>query len=204
MLPIFLVLLVVAIASAPYVIMLVRRMKTLNEIKSLARKCGFKVKDANKLVFFARNKGASYDLLIADKQRVFAIKLWSALHSDSTLVVCPDNTYYIARGVEEPFKQKDRGEYNLRNGRSRVPATRLTVKLRANREIIPILLLCPTYKRIMQRRGKDIVIYEQGDRIFGKRLYFADGFKELILKTAATASTDVTISDRPRAVSKKR
>ena len=203
MLPIFLIFLVVAIVISPYAILLVRRAKTLKEIKILSAKCGFKVKNAHKFVFFANNRGATYDVIFAGKQRVYAVKLWSSLHADSTLVICPDNSYYVARGVSEPFEQKDRGEYNLHNRRLKVPDTKLTVKLRASREIVPILLMYPPCKKVMQRRGKDIFIYEQGDRIFGKRMYFPDGFKELILKGADVTRTDVALADEARSVSKK-
>ena len=191
MLPLFLILILAIILLSPYAILTVRRYKVIKEIKTLALRCGFKVKEIHKLVFLARNRGDKYDLIFAGKQRVYAVKLWSALHTDSTLVVCPDNAYYVARGVGEPFEQKGRGEYNLRDLRKKVPDTQLTVKLRANREIVPILLFYPCYKKVMQRRGKDILIYEQGDRIFGKRMYFPDGFKQLILEGAEATRTDV-------------
>ena len=184
MLPIFLIFAVSAIALSPCAIMLVRRAKALNKIKALASRCGFKIKNAHRFVFLARNRGATYDVVLANKQRVYAVKLWSALHNDSTLVLCPDNTYYVARGVSEPFEQKDRGEYNLRNRRRKVPDTKLTVKVGAGREMVNVLLICPPYKKIMQRRGKDILIYEQGDRIFGKTVYFPDGFEKLILESS--------------------
>lgn len=191
MIPLFLILILVIILLAPYAILLVRRQIMLKEIKALALRCGFKVKSLHKLVFFARNRGNKYDLVFVGKQRVYAVKLWSALHSDSTLVVCPDNSYYVARGVGEPFEQKGRGEYNLRDKRKKVPDTQLAIKLRGNRETVPIMLFYPSCKRVMQRRGKDILVYEQGDRVFGKRMYFPDGFKSLLLEGAEATRTDV-------------
>ena len=192
MLPIFLIFIIAAMVLSPYAIMLFRRNKTLKEIIIIATRCGFRVKMLKRAVFFARNRGAGYDLLFIGKSRAYAVKLWSALYTDSTLVVCPDNKYYVARGMNEPFEQKGRGEYHFRNAKKRVPDTVTDLKLRGDREIIPVLLLSPVYKRVMQRVGKDTVIYEQGDTVFGKKMYFADRFKGIILSDADRTSTAVS------------
>ena len=204
MLPIFLIFIIAAMVLSPYAIMLFRRYKILKEIINIATRCGFKAKILNRVVFFARNRGVKYDLLFVGKTRVYAVKLWSALYSDSTLVVCPNNKYYVARGVSEPFDQKGRGEYHLRDVKKKAPETVIDFKIRGERETVPVLLLYPAYKKIMQRNGNDIAIYEQGDLVFGKKMYSADRFKEMLFESADTVTTSVSNIKAPGKPSKKR
>ena len=202
MLPIFLIFIIAAIVLSPYAIMLFRRYKILKEIINIATRCGFKVKMLNRYVFFARNRGRKYDLLFVGKSRVYAVKLWSAMYADATLVVCPNNRYYVARGVSEPFEQKGRGEYHFRNTNKRVPNTVNDFKVRCEREMVPVLLLSPAYKKVMRRNGKDTAICEQGDIIFGKKMYFADRFKGIVLSDAGTDTTALSESKDSKKPSK--
>ena len=203
MLPVFLILLICIILLAPYAILLVRRHKTVKEIKEVALGCGFKVKPLHKLVFFSRNRGKKYDYMLAGKHRIYAVKLWSATRADSTLVVCGKSSYYVSGRVSEPFEQRDRGEYNLHSRRLKAPEIKHSVKARQDREIIEIMLVCPAYKRVIQRRGNDILVYEQGDRIFGKRMYYPDGFKSLLFDDANASSLAVeNVGDSRRSVKK--
>ena len=203
MLPVFLILLICMILLAPYAILLVRRHKTVQEIKEVAIGCGFKVKPLHKLVFFSRNRGKEYDYMLVGKHRIYAVKLWSATRADSTLVVCGKSSYYVSGRVSEPFEQRDRGEYNLHSRRLNVPETKHSLKVRQDREIVGIMLVSPAYKRVIQRRGNDILVYEQGDKIFGKRMYYPDGFKALLFDSASVSSAALeTVENSQKTVKK--
>jgi len=187
MLPALLILLVAALALTPYGIMLFKRHKMLKRIKTVAAKSGFKMKSLNKLVFFAWNTGRKYDFVFVGERSAYAVKLWSSLYSDSTLVLGRDDSFYVSRRVSEPFAQKSRGDYNFREPKRRAPETKLEFRLKGGREIIPVLLVYPKYKAIMKKKGNDILIYEQGDTVFGKRIYYPEGFERILMKDGGVA-----------------
>ena len=180
MLPILLVLLIAAIALTPYVIMLIKRHKMLKRIKIVAAKSGFKMKSLNKLVFFAWNTSKKYDFIFVGEKSAYAVKLWSSLYSDSTLVLGRGDSFYISRRVSEPFLQKNKGDYNFREPRRQAPETKLELRLKRDVNITPVVLIYPKYKTIIKKKGNDILVYEQGDIVFGKRIYYPEGFERLL------------------------
>ena len=185
MLPLILMLALTAAVLTPYAMMLVARHKAIKRIKSVALGSGFKVKSLHKCVFFARNRSSKYDLLFASRHKVYAVKLWSSVYPESSMVVCSPDSFYVGRRTAELFEQEGRGSYNFRQPTKRVPKVRLGVKVRGNRELVSILLMCPGYKSISRRSGKSILVYEQGDIIFDKKLYYPQGFEALLLENLA-------------------
>lgn len=195
MLPIFLILLIFIILIAPYAVLILRRYKAVKEIKDVANGCGFKIKPLHNHVFFSLNRGKRYDYIFVGKHRIYAVKLWSAVRADSTLVVCGKSSYYVSGKVNEPFEQRDRGEYNLHSRRIKVPETKHSLKVRQDKEVIEIMLVFPAYKRVIQKRGNDIFVYEQGDSLFGKRIYYPDGFKAMLFDSANVSNLALEHTD---------
>ena len=189
MLPLILLLALTAAVLTPYAMMLLARHKAVKRIRSVALGSGFKVKALHRGVFFARNRSSKYDLLFASRHKVYAVKLWSSVYPESSMVVCSPDSFYVGRKAAELFEQEGRGSYNFRQPTKRVPKTSLGVKLKGNRELACILLMCPGYKNVARRSGKSILVYEQGDVLFDKKLYYPQGFEALLLENLASGES---------------
>ena len=164
--------------------------KMLRELLGSALLCGYKCRKNYKNIFFVRNRSSSYDLLIYNEKRLYAVKLWTAAFSSSSLVLTDGGRVHERRIAIPVFDitRKDGKERYINGFKHTVPKTRLAPKFRRGREVEEILLIYPSYRSILFEGERRRVLLEVGDELFDKLVYSPSLLVKRLKETSVTQS----------------
>ena len=179
------VLLISAAVAYPYAEGVILKARMLKRLRIEARDAGFKYRRFYKNIFFVRNRGAHYDFIIYDEKRLFAVKLWSSYFQGSALAITEKGRVIERRKTRPVFKLRERSaDFVLLRPKS-VRPTKIAKRFTLGREVERILLVYPSYDKIIAKIGAGEVELKSGDLLFSKTLYSPSAFIKR-LKACAT------------------
>ena len=170
---------VLVIASAvayPYVEGIMLKAQMLKRLREEARNAGFKYRRFYKNIFLVRNRAAHYDLVIYDEKKLFAVKLWSSYFKGSSLVLTEKGRVIERRKTRSVFDLNKRSADFVLSRPQSVRPTKIPKKYTVGREMERILLIYPSYDKIIAKRGAGEVILKSGDELFFKTVYSPSAF----------------------------
>ncbi len=169
---IFVIILLAVGLGYPYWWTAILRCRMIRRLRRVCGECGFRLRPLRKLWFFARNRGDRYDLFIENKERIFAVKLWSAYRRDDRLVITKRGRIYIRRYAPIVLDVRRGAKAAKNEGREyAIPRTRLPVSQKEKRDITRILLVYPSFRAILRSDEKGESRLISGDSVFDKRLH---------------------------------
>ena len=169
-------LLIVSAVVYPYAEGITLKARMLKRLRVEAREAGFKYRRFYKNIFLVRNRGSHYDLIIYDDTRLFAVKLWSSYFQGSTLAVTEKGRVIERRRTRPVFKLRARSsDFVLLSPRA-VRPTRIGRRYTVGREVERVLLIYPSYERIIAKKGAGEVELNSGDSLFSKTVYSPSAF----------------------------
>ena len=182
---------VAAVAGAylyPFVSGMVLMAHSLKGIRERARALGYGYKRFYKNIFLVRNRAQRYDLMIYDKEKIYAVKLWSSYFIRSRLVVTERGGVFEQRQTMPVFCTEQNG------GSPRIMSSRIVgvprtkeIKNKTGRQLQNVLLIYPSYREMVVRAGKKEVAIESGDSLFDKVVYSPSAFLKVLEENSITA-----------------
>ena len=178
---IFVIILLAAGLSYPYWWACILRYRMVASLRRICAECGFRLRPLRRLWIFVRNRGERYDLLIENRERILAVKLWSAYRRDDSLVITRLGRVYRRRYAPVVLDVRRDAVAAKGEGRAHsVRRTKLLVSPRETREITRVLLIYPSYRAILCSDGKQEKRLVSGDLIFDKRLHTPSSLEGLL------------------------
>ncbi len=172
--------LVALILMFPHASVVYRRRRMIKYITHTAEKQGFCVTPLHRLVCLSPNRGARYDILVQNRERAYAIKLWSFSKKQSTVVISKDGTVCEYRRVPEPLSPNTERNYSIRGKKRNVPVTEQNFKIKKDKPVEFIMMYYPRNKDTFLDFGTHKKRLENGDRVFGKTVCSPTGFCKLL------------------------
>ncbi len=156
----------------PYWWAAILRWRMVRRLGRVSRECGFRLRPLRKPLLFIRNRGQHYDFLIENKERIFAIKLWSAYRADSFLVITEHLRVFQRKYAPVPLDVRRNAKAAKSEGRARpVPRTKLSLSLKETRSLTRVFLVYPSYRAILRQERTGERRLMSGDSVFDKILY---------------------------------
>ena len=181
----FLVFLILSLLVAvPYIAVLNKRARMLRRLVRVARREGFRVRRLHRFPYLCLNRARKYDLLFEAPNHAYAVKLWSAVKSNTVLNVRGGGTIMESVTVTNPFEPITRKPYVLNGFWHRVPVTKNNFKLRRGKLPVGILLCYPSYNKIVSVGASGKTEIEWGDKLFEKIVCNPRSFEEILIKDA--------------------
>ena len=170
-----------AMFGYPYWWAAICRMRMLRRLERVCRENGFRFRPLKKPLWFVRNRGDKYELLIENQTRVLAVKLWSAYRRDSVLVLARDGKISERRQapVVLDVRRNAQGTKSVRGG-GRVRRTILPLSQKDRRSVTKLLLVYPSYQKMMRQTGEGEISLHSGDVIFDKILISPSALEKLL------------------------
>ena len=190
MLFIILVLLIALGVLSPYIAVTVKRRRMLRRLVRVARQAGFRPRRLHRFVCLSFNRGRKYDLLFECKTHCYAVKLWSAVRKNTTLVLkngCVSETATLY----EPLMTGKREQGRAKGREKRVPVTVNNFKVSRGKPVTGVLLFYPPYREITVEGVSRRKTLSTGDKMFDKIICFPGGFEEML----GTSRDVMTVSD---------
>ena len=160
-------IIVLAILLFPYAVVVKKRMAMLSQIEKAAAQKGYKMFALHRAVPFSKNRSTSFDFLIENKDSAVAIKLWSAVKCENTLVINSDRTAIEISASPEPIKARRKNALVTVKRSYKIPVPAVKFPVRRGQTVEKILLYYPKYSMTLLDYGKERRELEDGDRIFG-------------------------------------
>ena len=179
------VLLIAAAVIYPYAEGMTLKARMLKRLRVEARGAGFKYRRFYKNIFLVRNRGAHYDLIIYDEKRLFAVKLWSSYFQGSALAVTEKGRVIERRRTRPVFKLRERSADFVLLSPKGVRPTKIGKRFTLGREVERVLLVYPSYEKIIAKQGAGEVELKSGDTLFSKTLYSPSAFLKRLKSCAA-------------------
>ena len=166
----------------PYVSVILSRKKAIKHLRGVVRRAGGRMRRLHRFVSLTRNLSPRYDLLIAKGDMLYAVKLWSAKRRGVDLLISSDGTVAEQREDRDPLTPKRKvQERVLRSAFYTVPKTRENFTVATGKRVVHILLVYPSYRKVMGYRHMQWVELQSGDRVFDKVLYSPSAFEKHLL-----------------------
>lgn len=171
------ILLISGILLYPYASCIFLKAKMVSALATEANRLGFRLRRLYTNILYVRNRSSKYDLVVYNADTLYAVKLWSAYHRDTTLVVGGDGQCYHERRARGVFESEDGSDaHSIRSGRFSVFKTHLPQRYAKDREVFYVLLVYPSYEAIVYRYGRGKTKISSGDTLFDKTVYSPSAF----------------------------
>ena len=168
---IVIVLLLAAMLGYPYWSAAILRTRMLRRLKRTCREMGFRLRPLRSNLFFLRNRADSYDLLIEGRDRIYAVKLWSAYRRDGTLLITRDGRVRERRQAPVVLDVRRDARGARSEGRAfPVRRTRLALSPKEKRTVTRLLLVYPAYRSIVRQTETGEIPLRCGDDFLDKML----------------------------------
>ncbi len=177
------VLLLAALVLSPCIITACKRKKMLARLTLTARKNGFRVRRLHRLVYFARNRAPIYDMLFENRERAFAVKLWSASNARATLIIDKNGSVCERALLPPELDTHLSGERVHTTKYKQIPITRRNFTLKQDKPTEYIMLYYPQNKAVILQNGEQKKYLRSSDRIFDKILCTPKYFAELLINS---------------------
>ena len=175
----------------PCVARAVARRRILTHLCADIRRAGGKIRRLCRFPAFARNTAKKSELLVRAGDVQYDVKLWTAWHRDAELWVDEDGRVVETRKTAAPLNPRGaRRPRTVRGGRHTVPKDRLRIRTPRSVRQVSILLIEPSYRRILRREGRAVAEVHDGDTLFGRILYTPSTFLALITNENAERTDD--------------
>lgn len=174
-----LILLVAAGVASPYILVAVKRRKMLRRLCTAARRCGFRVRSRRRFAHLAPNRGREYDLLFECKTHAYAVKLWSAVRKNTSLVIRGGYAAEVGK-ISAPLETGRNAEGGFFGVGKRVPVTKNKFRMKRAKTVKNILLIYPPYREMTVVNSSVRKKLAFGDEIFGKTLLLPGDFEKLL------------------------
>lgn len=185
------ILLIAAGVASPYIVTVYKRHRILKKLSALARKSGFRVRKLHRFVCFSPNRAPKYDLLFEDKNKAYAVKLWSAVRSDSTLYIRADGTVTERREIPAVMDNDTAKDDSVSTKPRRVPVTRNNFKVRKGKSVETVLLYYPPNKQIILCASNERRQLGSGDSVMGKVICSPARFAKMLTENAQSYSREI-------------
>lgn len=159
--------LVSAIILFPYIRAGVARAKILVSLRSVAKERGFVFKPLRRFAFLSLNTSRGYDFLLISKQKILAIKLWSAVNTQNTALVCRDRVLLERSVTPEPISAGEKPRRSVRIKKRRFPSLECNFPTKSKRPIKTLILYCPQYSATYVQSDGGNIPLKSGDSLFG-------------------------------------
>ncbi len=180
------VILAIAALVYPYVAVAFCRYRMLRRFEKIASKVGFRLHHLHKGVIFSPNSGEKYDILIEAGDKVYALKLWSAVRKNTTLRILGDKVIAEERTNRVPMEpDRRKKKQHVEKRKKKFPAPQLPPKYRKRekRTILSVLLIYPSYSKVIAENREQPTELHSGDRI-GSHILLSPSALEKILLTS--------------------
>ena len=174
----------------PYVWGCILKAKMLKKLMEDSDKLGYKYRKFYKSIFFVHNRSQKYDFVIYNEERLYAVKLWSSYYVNTNLLVSRDGKAREFRRTRHVFSNEENGEKWLKGISYRIKPTRLDEKYKRGREVVRVLLIYPSYKRVIYNNGTTNTRILGGEKIMDKLLFSPFSFTNDLKKNALLKDTD--------------
>ena len=165
------ILLILVVCLYPYVARVIARRRMLTRLCRDIRRVGGKVRRLCRFPALSRNRAKSHELLVRAGEMQYAVKLWSPLHRNAELRISRDGRAQEIRVVGAPLQPRaNRRMHTVRGFSFSVPPMKARLRTPPTVRQMPILLISPSYRRMLiQEEGgwREIGI---GERLFGATL----------------------------------
>ena len=190
-----LILLIAAGVASPYIVTVYKRHRILKKLSALARKSGFRVRKLHRFVCFSFNRAPKYDLLFEDKNKAYAVKLWSAVRSEATLYIRADGTVTERREIPAVMDNDKIREDSVSTRPHRVPITKNNFKVRKGKSVEGVLLYYPPNKQMVLCAQNARRQLGSGDSVMGKVVCSPARFAKMLTESAEAHSRDLIVKN---------
>lgn len=185
LLSVLIIILVILLLSGallyPYISCAVLRDKMVRRLGEEASRAGFKLRVLYRHVFFVRNLSEEYDLLIYNDEILYAVKLWASYKRSTSLVLTRGGRVVERRTVGSVLDVSGSdNSHTVESAPLSVPRTKLSKKYSRGREVRRILLVYPSYQKMLRIEGRREIPIRSGDELFDKRVYSPSAFIEVL------------------------
>lgn len=174
----------------PYAEGILLKARMLKRLRQEARDAGYKYRRFYKNIFLVRNRSSRYDLIIYDEKTLYAVKLWSSYFRGSSLVLTEMGRVIERRKTRPVFKLKERSADFVLKRPQTVSPTRISKKYTVGRDVVRVLLIYPSYEKIIAKRGAGEIILGSGDQLFSKTIYSPSAFLKRLKSDSVKKDTD--------------
>ena len=173
----------------PVARVIVRR-RLLGQLCREIHRAGGKIQRLRRFPSLSGNCQKRPELLVRLEGVQYVVKLWSPWHRNADLFVGSDGRVCEVRALEAPLAPHGaRRSRAVRGLRYRVPKSEVRARLPRTVRQENLLLIAPSYRRILRREGGKWREVSEGDTLFGKTLITPDSFLNLIYKNKGGQGT---------------
>lgn len=151
----------------PYIRVGVARARVLFALRSVAKERGFVFKPLRRFPFLSLNTSRGYDFLLVGKEKILAVKLWSALNSQCTALVRRDRTLLERSVIPESIDAGARSRRSVRIKKRRFPDLERNFPIKSKRPVKRLILYCPKYSATYVQGEQGNIPLEFGKQLFG-------------------------------------
>ena len=170
------ILFTIFFALYPCIARAIARRRILTRLCADIRRAGGKIRRQRRFPSFARNCSKTPELLVRVEGTQYALKLWTPWHRDAELRITAEGKAYETRAVCRPLTPRGpRRPYLLRSYSVAVPPTELRVRTPRSIRQVRVLLVAPSYQRILRRESGRWNELHEGDSLFDK-IFFSPSY----------------------------
>ncbi len=158
---------VAGIILFPYVRAGVARARIFFELRHAAKQRGYVFKPLRRCGFLSLNTSRGFDVLLIGKQKIFAVKLWSAINVQNSALVRPDRTLLERSVVPEPLTPDGKQRRAVRIKKRAFPDLTRNFPPSRRREIELLILYAPKYSSTYVQVGEKNLPLRLGEKLFG-------------------------------------
>ncbi len=193
MLFIILTLAAALLVASPYIVIVYKRRRMLKRLKYVAHASGFRVRHLHRAVCLSLNRTPKYDLLFENRDRAFAVKLWSATRRDSSLVILPDGRVAQVSKVPTELHTDEGKDRTVITGMARrLPRTKQNFNVKKDKPVDKFLLCYPPNKNIFVWQGGKRIKLSWGATLFGKVICLPSEFERMLLCFKQNKAQDIS------------
>ena len=181
MIPIVAVLLIALVVLLPRFLASLDRHRAIKGLRVKLRHLGGRMRTLRRFPSFSSNRASKYDLLVEKDGVLYAVKLWSCARRNTDLRIFADGRVCEERSEQAPLtpygsvKQRTR-----RYPRAYVRKTERNFRLPPKRELVCVLLVYPSYRRIIIEKNGEALELKSGDMLFDKILLSPTAFLRML------------------------
>ena len=183
------ILFILFICLYPYGARAISRRRMLRQLCKQIRRAGGKVRFLSRFPSLTRNCTKTPELLVRAGNMQYVVKLWTPWYRDADLCIDADGCAYETRTVGAPLTPRaKRRPRPLRGLRYTVPPTKTRFRVPHTMQQTSVLLVAPSYRRILRSEGGKWRELHVGDVMLGKILSTPSEFLSAVY--AARADMD--------------
>lgn len=185
------IFLIVAVITAvllyPYISTAFFRYRAISHLRVKLRRVGGRMRVLRRVSCMSANRSSKYDLLVEKNNILYAVKFWSAAHKNVDLRIYSDGRVGEERTLREPITPKGDTKYRtVRYSARYVKKTEYNFKNPNEKKIVNVVLVYPSYKKIILEKNGEEHILNSGDMFFDKIILTPFSFEKILSNTNNT------------------